>query len=154
AAGGFLAAAPAADHLWLHALEHAAPAVRNAFLHPRERADLQDALADIARASEERRRLQARREEARWGDAPLPEEMVRRIDMALASHQETLAGERAVVRILTGRARARQRYVLGLPLLVAGAALAGGCAVRLRRRAAETRGAAPACPLAPLATHG
>jgi zinc/manganese transport system permease protein len=154
AAGGFLAAAPAADHLWLHALEHAAPAVRNVFLRPRERADLQDALADIARASEERRRLQARREEARWGDAPLPEEMVRRIDMALASHQETLAGERAVVRILMGRARARQRYVIGLPMLLAGAGLAGACAIRLRRRGPGTPGTALAGPLVPLSTRG
>ena len=154
AAGGFLAAAPGADHLWLQALERAAPAVRNVFLRPRERADLQDALADIARASEERRRLLAQREAARWGDAPLPEEMVRRIDMALAGHQETLTGERAVVRILTARARARQRYVIGLPLLVAGAGLAGGCALRLGRRGVGTTGTAPAGPLAPLATHG
>jgi len=154
AAGAFLAAAPGADHLWLEALERAAPAVRNAFLHPRERADLEDALGDIARASEERRALQAQREEARWGDAPLPEEMVRRIDLALAGHQETLAGERAVARILTARARARQRYVIGIPMVVAGAGLAGTCAVRLRRRSPGRPATALVGPLAPFSTHG
>jgi zinc/manganese transport system permease protein len=153
AAGGFLASAPAADHLWLEGVERAAPAVRDAFLRPRERTDLEDALRDIARASEERRRLQARREEARWGDAPLPEEMVGRIDMALASHQETLAGERAVARILLARARARQRYVIGLPLLAAGVALAGACTVRLRRRPALP-GPPLAGPLTPVSSRG
>ncbi len=134
AAGGFLAAFPNADHLWLDGLERLAPPLRSAFLRPRERRDIEEALRDIARAAEDRRRLQARREEARWGDAPLPEEMVRRIDMALASHLETLAGERAVVRILTARARARQRYVLGIPILLAATALAATCSLCISRR--------------------
>ena len=141
-AGGFLAAFPAADHLWLDAGERALPAIRNTFLRPRERADFEEAIRDIARASEERRRLQVRREAARWGDAPLPEDMMRRIDAALASHQETVAGERAVIRILTGRVRTRQRYVLGLPMLLAGAGLAASCCFRLKHPRRRSRAVA------------
>ncbi len=132
-AGGFLMAFPGADHLWLDALEGAAPPLRNAFLRPRERADFEEALQDIARFSAEQGRLQARRDAARWGDAALPEEMLRRIDLTLASHQENLAGNRAVVRILRGRVRVRQRYVLGIPLALAGATFATVCAIPLRR---------------------
>ncbi len=147
AAGGFLAALPAADHLWLDAAERALPAIRNAFLRPRELADFEEALRDIAASAGGLRRLQAQREAARWGDAPLPEEMVRRIDMALASHQETLAGERAVLRILRGRVRARQRYAIGIPALLAGAALAGWCGLRLMHGRRRSRAMAFAEPL-------
>jgi hypothetical protein len=59
--------------------------------------------------------------------------MLRRVELTMASHQENIAGERAVVRILRGRTRARQRYVLGIPLLLAGAALVAACVVRLHR---------------------
>jgi zinc/manganese transport system permease protein len=153
AAGGFLAAFPAADHLWLDGLERAVPAVRNAFLRPRERQDFDDALQDIARFSQEIGLLQGRKDAARWGDAALPEEMLRRIELTMASHQENIAGDRAVVRILRGRIRARQRYVLGIPLFLGGATVAGLCYLRLRktRRAVPATGLAD--PLPPTPTH-
>jgi len=152
ASGGFLAAFPPADHLWLNALEGAFPAVRNTFLRPRERQDFEYALRDIARFSQEIGHLQARREAARWGDAPLSEEMLRRIDLTMASHQENIAGERAVVRILRARVRARQRYILGLPLLAAGAALACACGAHLRPRRGATIGTPSPTAIAPLPT--
>jgi zinc/manganese transport system permease protein len=141
AAGGiFLMAVPAADHLWLGALERAVPPVRNAFLRPRERTDFDEARQDIAQFTDEIARLQARREAARWGDAPLPEDMLRRIDLAMASHQENLAGSRAVVRILTARLRTRQRYLLGIPLLLAGAALAAACLQKAKGHRRKAKG--------------
>jgi hypothetical protein len=58
-----------------------------------------------------------------------------RLRQFLASRAEIAAGDRMVVATLRDRARARQRYVLGVPLVVLGAA---GVTVATRRGRTQT----------------
>lgn len=69
-------------------------------------------------------------------------EQQERLRQFLAGRDEILAGDRLVLRTLRDRARERQRYALGIPLLGAGA-LTLLAAVRLRRWA-RRRGAVAA----------
>jgi zinc/manganese transport system permease protein len=133
-AGGTLAAFPQADHLWLDVLERAVPAVQTAFLSPGERAVRSDSLAAVERGRAELVRLRALAADVQWGARDMPPEQQERLRQFLAGRDEILAGDRLVLRTLRERARERQRYALGLPLLVGGAlGVAGG--LRLRRRA-------------------
>jgi zinc/manganese transport system permease protein len=129
--GLLLVAVPGMGHPWLDGLEELAPAVRLAFLDADEReawADthqaLDEGLAELARA----RRMQ---HEAQWGERQMPEPMQERLRQYVAGRAELVAGDRLVLRSLRERARQRQRFVLGLPLMAPGAALA---AARLRTR--------------------
>ena len=129
--GGFLVLAgvlilsfPRMDHLWLDWLEDSVPAIRLAFLDVEERAadaesrqSLEEGLAEPARV----RRIQ---QDAQWGTKPLTDEMQERVRQYIAGRAELVTGDRLVLRELKQRARERQRYGLGVPLVVAGAALA------------------------------
>lgn len=124
-AGLLLLAFPGMDHPWLEGLEASVPAIRLAFLdidertaYAESRQAIDEGLAELARA----RRIQ---EEAQWGTRPLAEEMRERVRQYIAGRTELVTGDRLVLRALKQRARVRQRFVLGIPLAVAGAALAG-----------------------------
>ena len=65
----------------------------------------------------------------------MPAEMQERLRQFLAGRGEITAGDRMVLATLRARARARQRFWLGVPLFLGGAALT---AAGLRRRAAAT----------------
>lgn len=133
-AGLLLALVPGMDHHWLDALEAAMPAVRSAFLTPFERQTWADAEAAIARATADLDRLRAVQKDVQWGARPMDEPMQERLRQFLASRTEIAAGDRMVLRTLRARARERQRYRLGVPLLAAGVAGAGGLAWTARRR--------------------
>jgi zinc/manganese transport system permease protein len=125
ALGGLaLVAFPRADHVWLDALERLAPPLQRAFLSSYERAVAEESRAAIARGSAETQALRARQVEAAWNPSALPPEERERLRQFTLGREEIVAGDRLVLRTLAGKARERQRWVLGAPLLVAGAALA------------------------------
>jgi zinc/manganese transport system permease protein len=122
-AGAALAAFPGADHVWLDAIERAVPAAQDVFLTGYERGAAADARVMIERGEAELRRLRALQADVQWGVRDLPDEQRERLRQFLASRDEITAGDRLVLRTLRQHARARQRYVVGIPLALAGAGL-------------------------------
>jgi len=134
-AGALLLAVPRMDHLWLDWLEQAAPAVRLLFLDADEReadAESRRAIHEGVLELDRARRIQ---QEAQWGTRPISNEMQERVRQYIAGRTEMITGDRMVLVALKQRARERQRYLLGLPMTVAGfgAAAAGVWYRRLRR---------------------
>jgi len=121
-AGLVLVALPRMDMPWLDALEDLAPALQTVFLDPGERATRREALEAIALARAELARLRALEQDVRWGAKVLEAEKLERLRQYLAGRGEISAGDQLVLRHLRQKARERQRYVLGLPLLLAGCA--------------------------------
>jgi len=139
-AGLLLAAFPGMDQPWLDALENVAPAVQEAFLTPGECATRRDSAESITAASAELTRLRALEQDVRWGSKQMDSEKQERLRQYLAGRSELLAGDQLVLKTLRAKARERQRYALGIPLLLLGAV---GLAV-LARKASS---AAPRMPL-------
>jgi len=129
-AGLLLTLLPGMDHLWLDWLEAVAPPVRLAFLSPGERVVYRDTHDALGRGAADLARLRALQQDVQWGARPMPAEQQERLRQFLASRGEIIAGDRMVLATLRTRARDRQRFWLGLPLLVLGAA---GAAVAGRR---------------------
>src|SRR5262249_8646035 len=100
------------------------------FLDPDERETYRESLEGAERSAAELARVGAMQREAQWGTRPMTEEMQERARQYLAGRAELLGGDRMVIRALRARARERQRWWLGRPLLVAGA----GGALALARR--------------------
>ncbi len=125
---------PQMDHHWLNWLEEAAPAVELAFLTPFERQTYRDSHAAIRRDVAELQRLRLLQQEVQWGTRQMPAEQQERLRQFLTGRIEIAAGDRMVLKMLRHKARERQRYWVGLPLLAIGAA---GALVlgRARRRA-------------------
>jgi zinc/manganese transport system permease protein len=133
-AGLGLVAFPGADHVWLDAVERAAPAVQRRFLTGYEREVSASAQAAIEHGAAEMRRLRAVQADAQWGARELPAEQRERLRQFVTGRDEIVAGDRLVLRTLRSKARERQRWVLGVPLAVAGTALSVA-ALRAGRRA-------------------
>jgi zinc/manganese transport system permease protein len=134
-AGLLLALLPGMDHLWLDWLEAAAPPVRQAFLTPGERAVDRDTRDALARGAADLARLRALQQDVQWGARPMAAEQQERLRQFLASRGEIIAGDRMVLATLRAHARGRQRFWIGVPLLVLGAA---GAALTWRGRAGLT----------------
>jgi len=130
-AGLLLIAFPRMDHHWLNWLEDAVPAVELVFLSPAERQAWRDSREALARGLAEMSRLATLQDDVRWGRATLGEDQKERLRQFLAARGEITAGDRFVLRTLRDRARERQRYWLGVPMLLGGAAAA--LALRARR---------------------
>ena len=135
-AGLLLVAFPRMDHHWLDWLERGLPTIELTFLGPAERQAWHDSRDAMARGAAELRRLKTLQEDVQWGRAQLSGEQQERLRQFLAARGEITAGDRFVLETLRGRARARQRYWLGVPLLLAG--LAGGLALVMKSRAQTT----------------
>ena len=120
-AGLLLALFPAMDHLWLDALERGLPSVQEAFLTPAERGVRRDTLETLARGEAQLAELRALQQDVQWGTRTLDAERQERLRQFLAGRGELTAGDWLVLRTLRTKARERQRYWLGLPLLVVGA---------------------------------
>ena len=131
-AGLALALGPSMDHWWLDWLEASAPAAQTLFLSEDERDTRRDAVEDVRRSVAEIERVRAMQREAQWGTRPATDEMQERMRQYLAGRAEMLAGDRLVLRTLQARARARQRWWLGVPLALLGT---GGAILLARRRA-------------------
>ena len=121
-AGLLLVAFPRMDQPWLDALESIAPPVHTVFLTEHERATRIDMLESIGRAKAELARLREREQDVRWGRKEMDAEKVERMRQYIAGRSEISAGEQLVLRSLRDKARGRQQLMLGLPLLLAGAA--------------------------------
>jgi zinc/manganese transport system permease protein len=123
-AGLLLALFPQMDHHWLDWLEDIVPQLQLAFLTPGEQRTYHDTRADVVRQSAELLRLRAVQREAQWGKRQISAETEERLRQFLASRAEIAAGDRMVLTTLRSRARERQRFWLGLPLLGFGVASA------------------------------
>ena len=132
-AGLMLVLVPRMDHWWLDWLEASMPVAQALFLSADERETRRDTEDDIRRSVVELERVRAMQREAQWGTRPVTDEMRERMRQYLAGRAEIVAGDRLVLRTLKARARARQRWWLGVPLLVLGA---GGTLWLARRRPA------------------
>ena len=121
-AGLLLVLFPRMDQPWLDAAEAFAPAVQTAFLDDGERYTRGEALAEIGKSRAELARLRALQQDVQWGKVAMEPEKQERLRQYLAGRGELSAGEEMVLRHLGGKARERQRFALGLPLLLVGAA--------------------------------
>jgi zinc/manganese transport system permease protein len=97
--------------------------VRLAFLTPYERETHACTVETIHRAAAEVERLRTMQADVQWGRRQMDEAMQERLRQFLASRSEIAAGDRMVLGTLKGKARERQRYWLGVPLLAVGAGL-------------------------------
>jgi len=120
-AGALLAAFPRMDHPWLDALESLAPVVQETFFTDGERAARREALEAIERGEAELARLRSMAQEVRWGAQAENAEKEERLRQFIAGRSEIVAGDRLVLRTLRAKARERQRYWLGIPLVFLGA---------------------------------
>jgi zinc/manganese transport system permease protein len=127
------------DHHWLNWLEEAVPSVQTAFLTPAERATYLDSREAIRRDQAELQRLRRLQQQVQWGVEAMPAEQQERLRQFLASRGEIAAGDQMVLKTLRRKARERQRFAVGLPLLAVGgsAALVLG---RARRGRASAEG--------------
>jgi zinc/manganese transport system permease protein len=127
------------DHLWLDGLERVAPSVQNAFLTATERGVRRDTTEALARSEAQLHELRVLESDVQWGARTLDPERRERLRQFLAGRSELVAGDRLVLRTLRAKARERQRYWLGLPLL----ALGGVLAISVSRRARSGAGSSP-----------
>ena len=119
-AGLFLLSFPQMDHPWLGWIEKSLPSVQLTFLTSDERETYRDSQAALQQGLSEIQRLRAMQQEVQWGTRDLSEEMQERLRQYLASRSEVTTGDQMVLRHLRGKARERQRYWLGIPLLAIG----------------------------------
>jgi len=121
-AGSLLVVFPRMDHHWLNWLEQLFPSIETTFLTPKEREAYSDSVEGVKRGEAEVVRLKGLLAEVQWGTKQLASEQEERARQYVTSRGEIAAGERMVLAALRLRARERQRFVLGIPLLLAGAA--------------------------------
>jgi zinc/manganese transport system permease protein len=126
---------PAADQPLLAVIERTTGLGPPTFLGTADRATYDEAIRDAARFQAEVATLNAKERAARIGGTPLTDDEVRRVASYQQSFNEMARGERFVEDVLRAKARARERWIVGLP--AAGLAAAGlYLLVRaLRRRA-------------------
>jgi zinc/manganese transport system permease protein len=88
------------------------------FLSPSERGTYESATRDRVRFQGEVDRLNAMEKTARYQGAPLPDDEIRRIASYQQSFNEMTRGERFVQDVLEGKARSRERWIVGLPAAI------------------------------------
>jgi zinc/manganese transport system permease protein len=120
-AGLLLVAFPRMDHPWLDVLEDMAPPLQIAFLDAGERLTRNEALESTKRARAELARLRDLDQDVRWGKVEMEPDKAERLRQYLAGRSEISAGDELVLRHMRGKARERQRFGLGVPLMLLGA---------------------------------
>jgi zinc/manganese transport system permease protein len=125
-----LALLPGMDHVWLDALESVVPSVQEAFLTPSERSVRRSSLESIERGAAMLDAAGALQRDAQWGTRPLDDAQRERLAQFLAGRRELAAGDRMVLHTLRAHARQRQRWWLGVPMIVLGLGAAGALAWR------------------------
>jgi zinc/manganese transport system permease protein len=116
-----LISSPHLEQPWFDALADVAPVFETAFLDAGEREQRAEAIQSIEQARAELTRLRALDQDVRWGKESMDAERAERLRQYLAGKSEISAGDQLVLRHLRGKARERQRFALGLPLLLTGA---------------------------------
>lgn len=125
-AGAGLAAFPGADHPWLDALEAVVPLVQTAFLTRYEQRVLADSRRAIEHATTELGQLRTLEADAQFGSRALDSAGRDRLRQFVAGRSEIVAGDRLVVATLRRHARHRQRFTLGVPMILGGLAVMAG----------------------------
>jgi zinc/manganese transport system permease protein len=130
----WLMAVPQGDHPLLAAFERLSGLGPEHYLSASDRATFESAVRDEVRYVGEIERLNAREKAARTGP-PLTDDEVRRIASYQQSFNEMARGERFVQDVLRAKARARERWIVGIPAaLLALVGLALLAWPQLRRR--------------------
>lgn len=111
----WLIANPQADQPLLAMFEHATGLDPARFLKASDRATYESAARDTMRFETEVERLNTRERVARYDGSPLADDEVRRVGSYQRTFNEMAQGERFVQRVLLGRARERERWLVGLP---------------------------------------
>jgi zinc/manganese transport system permease protein len=112
--GLLLIAFPKMEQPWLAALEEP-------FLTAEERETRDETLHSVAEARAELERLRSVEQDVRWGKQPMEPEKQERLRQYLAGRSEIMAGDQLVLQHLRTTVRERQRYLLGIPLVLLGA---------------------------------
>jgi zinc/manganese transport system permease protein len=126
---------PAGDQPLLALVERAAGTGPVRFLGPLERDTYDNATRDALRFQGEVDRLDAMERAARYQGAPLSDEEIRRIASYQQSFNEMTRGERFVQDVLRAKARARERWIVGVPLALIALLGLMWLARRFRKRA-------------------
>ena len=113
------------------------------FLGVGDRAIYDSAARDLGRFQGEVDQLNAREKAARFQAEPLSDEEVRRIASYQQSFSEMARGERFVQEVLRGKARARERWMVGLPAAIVALVGLGWLARPYWRRRLSGRAARP-----------
>jgi zinc/manganese transport system permease protein len=119
-AGLLLIAFPRMDQPWLDTLHRLASPLETVFLDEHDRATRADTIESLERARIELGRLRELEQDVRWGRKDMDPEKLERMRQYIAGRSEIAAGEELVLRHLREKARGRQRWLLGLPLLLVG----------------------------------
>jgi ABC-type Mn2+/Zn2+ transport system permease subunit len=110
----WLMAVPQGDQPVLAAFERVSGLGPERYLGASDRATFESAVRDEVRYAGEIERLNARERAARTGP-PLADDEVRRIASYQQSFNEMARGERFVQDVLRAKARARERWIVGIP---------------------------------------
>ena len=124
---------PAADQPLIAMFEVATGFGPEHFLSAGDRDIYESAGRDSVRFEAEVDRLNAREKSARYEGVPLPDDEIRRIASYQQSFNEMARGERFVQDVLRSKARARERWAVGLPAALIAIAGLGMLARRIRR---------------------
>src|SRR6202521_142078 len=146
ASGVWLMVKPTADQPLAALLEGATGMGPAHFLNAGDRDIYESATRDMTRFQGEVDQLNAREKAARFQSEPLSDEEIRRIASYQQSFNEMARGERFVQEVLRGKARARERWLVGLPAAIIAILGLGWLARPYRRgasagRSEETRAA-------------
>jgi len=106
---------PAADQPLLAVVERVTGIGPAQFLGPAERDTYESAARDVVRFQGEVDRIDAMEKTARYQGAPLSDDEIRRIASYQQSFNEMTRGERFVQDVLRGKARTRERWIVGAP---------------------------------------
>ncbi len=116
--GAWLTINPRADHPLLDAAEAARPEIRNYFLSTSEREVYKSAVTVESKVQGESARMNEIERASRWQGKELSNDDVRRLSSYVQSFQEMRKGEQFVQREIRNKARERQRWVIGIPLVL------------------------------------
>jgi zinc/manganese transport system permease protein len=122
ASGAWFMAAPRADQPLVDIAESIAPVLRSAYMRDAELEIRRDADEHAERYLRELEKLNQREAESRWQGRELDDAEVRKISSFLKSYSEMRKGEQFVMREVRARARERERWKVGVAMLLLGCA--------------------------------
>jgi zinc/manganese transport system permease protein len=141
ASGLWLMAAPRADQPLLDLAEASSPALRAAYMAPRELNVFDDAAVYAERYRRQAEALNALEGRRRFEGKQLDDTELARISSFLKSYGEMSKGEEFVMREVRSRARERVRWVAGSVAILLALLIAPGWARRIGRSGARKRAA-------------
>jgi zinc/manganese transport system permease protein len=120
--GAWLAIAPRADQPLIDSAEYFAPGLRSAYMREAELEIWRDADEHADRYLRELEKLNDREAQTRWQGKTLDDAEVRKISSFLKSYSEMRKGEQFVMREVRSRARERERWKIGVAMVLLGCA--------------------------------